>query len=113
MKRQTHDLLAFGFWDHCRSSDHCDTDPVNVQTDQIFEQRKVVLMYLIECYSVELNVDKFIHMSEKEIMQLCKYEYGVEVTPEIFFATVSKHVRYILKNDIYKCYYFLKKVEDV
>lgn len=68
-------------------------------------------MYILECYSVTLTEDKFIDLSEKEIMQLCKFEYGVEVTPEIFFATVSKHVRYLPSEGKYKCYYFKRKFE--
>lgn len=69
-------------------------------------------MHILECYSVTLTEDKFIDLSEKEIMQLCKYEYGVEVTREIFYGISIKHVRYMPINyNTYKCYYFKRKFE--
>lgn len=70
-------------------------------------------MFMVNCYSVELPYST-LQLSDNELMDKCTFEYGVEVTPEIYLAIQSKKLRVLplgFKDDIemVKVFYFDKE----
>lgn len=69
-------------------------------------------MYKITCYKVDLSRDRFINSTISDMMDLCQYDYSIETTQEIYYATREREIRFLYYGkDGVVAYYFTKSIE--
>lgn len=71
-------------------------------------------MYMLNCYSIELTSSECSQLSDDEIHDKCTFEYGVQITIEMFLAIQPHRVRIIPLGiwdgfEKFKAFYFDKE----
>lgn len=74
-------------------------------------------MFKVTCYKAVLSHEHFIQLSINEITDRCQYDYTIEVTPEIYYATRQNEIRFLSDKvcdtgeGVIVAYYFTKAIE--
>lgn len=72
-------------------------------------------MFMVNCYSVEMSYSTHLELSDEEIRVKCAFEYGIQVTEEMYIAIQPRRLHIIPVGytdgvETVKAFYFGKEI---